>query len=116
MKPFLVVDLVEEGADFAPRLGEIPVFVAVNLLMFQRFHEGFARRVIPRIAFARHADLDTVFFKQAGVIAAGVLRAAIRMMHQTRFYTRRDKAMRRALSVSCSSSVRSSAQPITRRE
>jgi hypothetical protein len=35
MKPFLVVDFVEEGADFAPRLGQIPVFVAVNLLIFQ---------------------------------------------------------------------------------
>src|SRR6185295_2200031 len=86
MKTLLVVDLVEEGADFATRLGQIPVFVAVNLLIFQRFHEGFARRVVPRFAFARHADLNTVFFEQAGVVAAGVLRAAIRMMHQTRFY------------------------------
>jgi hypothetical protein len=73
-------------------------------------------RVVPRITLARHADLNIVCFEEFGVVAAGVLRAAIGMMDQPRFDYRRDKAMRRALSVSSSSSVRSSAQPITRRE
>ncbi len=66
VKTLLVVDLVEKRADFTPRLRQIPVFIAMNLLMFQGFHEGFARCVVPRIALTRHADLDAVFLKQAG--------------------------------------------------
>ena len=89
----------------------------IHLLVFQGFHERFAGRVVPRIAFAGHADVDAVVLQQVGVIA--------------RWHTaRRDRndapdpadgcrcasAMRSAVSVSSSSSVRSSAQPITRRE
>jgi hypothetical protein len=38
--------------------------------------------VVPRIAFARHADADAVFFEQVCVVAAGVLRPAVRMVNQ----------------------------------
>jgi hypothetical protein len=35
----LVIDILQKRADFAARFGQIPVFAAVNLLIFQRFHE-----------------------------------------------------------------------------
>jgi hypothetical protein len=38
-KPFLVIDLFEKFADLGPRLGQVPVFVAMNLLVLQGFHE-----------------------------------------------------------------------------
>ena len=40
--------------------GQIAVFVAKDLFVLQRFHERLAGRVVPRIAFARHADVDAV--------------------------------------------------------
>src|SRR6185437_2111215 len=85
VEAFLVVDLFEELADRSARLGQVAVFVAQDLLVLERLHERFAGRVIPRIAFARHADGDAVALEQAGVIVAGVLRAAIGVMHQARF-------------------------------
>ena len=39
MLTLLVVNLLQERADFAARFGQIPVFVAVNLFIFQGFHE-----------------------------------------------------------------------------
>jgi len=41
------------------------------------------RHVVPRIAFARHADFDAIGFEQIRVVLAGVLRATVGMMHQT---------------------------------
>lgn len=60
----------------------IAIFVAEHFFVLERFHERFAGRVIPRIALARHADIDAVGFEQIRVIVAGVLRAAVGMMHQ----------------------------------
>ena len=85
MKSFPVVDFFEKIADLGPRFGQIPVFVAVNLLTLQGFHKGFAGCVVPRISFTRHADDDAVFLQQTGVIAAGILRATVGVMDQTGF-------------------------------
>ena len=62
VKPFFVVDFLQELANRLMRLLQIPVFAAKNLFVFQRFHKRFASRVVPRIAFARHADADSVLF------------------------------------------------------
>src|SRR5438270_8047711 len=86
VKPFLVIDLLEELADRGPRLGQIAVFVAMNLFVLQGLHEGFARRVIPWIRFARHTDVDAVFPEQIRVVAAGILRTTVGMMDQTRLH------------------------------
>jgi hypothetical protein len=45
VKPFLIIDTLQEFANAGERLVEIAIFVAVNLLLFQGFHERFASRV-----------------------------------------------------------------------
>jgi hypothetical protein len=39
VKPFLIIDTLQEFANAGERLVEIAIFVAVNLLLFQGFHE-----------------------------------------------------------------------------
>ena len=82
MQPFLVVDLFQKLADGRTRFRQIPVFVAQHLFVLQSLYERFAGRVVPGVAFTRHADVDAVGLQQVGVIVAGVLRAAIGMMDQ----------------------------------
>jgi hypothetical protein len=45
MKSLLIIDTLQEFADTGASVMEIAVFVAVDLLIFQRFHEGFAGRI-----------------------------------------------------------------------
>jgi len=85
MQPLFVVDLFQELADGRTGVGQIAIFVAQHLLVLKRLHERFAGRVVPRVALARHADLNAVGFEQIRVIIAGVLRAAVGMMHQAGF-------------------------------
>src|SRR5450432_185819 len=58
VQAFLVVDLFEKLGDRGESLSQIAIFVAQNLLVLQRFHEGFTSRVVPRVALAAHADID----------------------------------------------------------
>src|SRR5665213_143219 len=60
MQAFFVVDLFEELADGRASVGQIAIFVAQYFFVLQRFHEGLAGRVVPRVTLARHADLDAV--------------------------------------------------------
>src|SRR5258706_87697 len=85
VQPFLVVDLFEELADGSASVGQVAVFVAQHLFVLERFYERLAGRVVPRIAFARHTDLDAVCFEQVRVVLAGVLRTPIGMMYQPGF-------------------------------
>ena len=39
VQPFLIIDAFQEFADAGVGVVEVAVFVAVNLLLFQRFHE-----------------------------------------------------------------------------
>src|SRR6185295_7496280 len=82
MQALLVVNLFEELADGSASVGQVAIFVAQHFFVLQRFHEGLAGRVVPRVSLARHADLDAVGFEQIRVVVAGVLRTAIGMMDQ----------------------------------
>ena len=116
MEPLFVVDLLEEAFDRGLGVRQIAVFLPVDLFVLQGLDKRFARRVVPGIRFRRHADWDAVLLKQLGVSARGVLHPTVRVMDQA---GGRPPALERpvnARSVSSASSVRSSAQPITRRE
>jgi hypothetical protein len=54
--------------------------------------------------------------EQVRVVVAGVLAAAIGVMHQTRMNIPARQSIRSAVNINSSSSVRPRAQPITRRE
>src|SRR5258708_1580628 len=84
MGPLLVVDLLQELADQSARLHQVPVFVAMYLFVLECFHERFAGCVVPGVALTRHADGDAVMLQQIGVVGAGVLRAPVRVMDQSR--------------------------------
>ena len=73
MKALPIVDLLEELVDGGVRFCQVPVFVAMDLLVFQCFHERLAGGVVPGIRFTRHAYIDAVFFQQIGVVVAGIL-------------------------------------------
>ncbi len=60
--------------------------------------------------------IATSLFKMLQSPLELALNAAVGMMHQAAFTLRRDKAISSAAIVSCAASVRSRAQPITRRE
>src|SRR6478752_2964095 len=77
VQTFLVVDLFQELRDRSSGIGQIAVFIAQNLFILERFHERLDSGVIPRIAFATHADLDAVSLEQIRVVVAGILAAAI---------------------------------------
>ena len=83
MQPLLVIDLFEELADRSTCFSQVPVFVAMDFVVLQRFHERFAGRVVPRIALARHADFDAVGLEQVRIVVAGILGAAIGMMDES---------------------------------
>lgn len=72
------------GTRRSKRLGQIAILIAVHFLVLQRFHERLAGGVVPGVALAGHADANAVGFQQRDVVATGVLRAAIRVMHQSR--------------------------------
>src|SRR5437764_8741491 len=58
VEPLFVVNFLQELADQQMRLRQIAVFAAKNFFVLERLHKRFAGRVIPRIAFARHANTD----------------------------------------------------------
>jgi hypothetical protein len=72
-----VVDLLDEAADRLPRVVGIAVGAAVDLLLLQRLHEALRLSVVVGIADAAHAWLDGMAGQQLGVVAAGVLHAAV---------------------------------------
>jgi len=80
MQTLFVVDFFQELADRSTSMYEIPIFSSVYLFILQRLHERLTRGIVPGIRLARHTDFDAVLFEQVRIIAAGVLRAAIRVM------------------------------------
>ena len=89
VQALLVVDLLQKHAHAGLGLGQIAIFRAVDLFVLQGFHKRFARGIVPGIGFPRHADADAVVLEQLRVIGAGVLHAAIGVMHQSRPTARR---------------------------
>src|SRR5216684_2201949 len=82
MKSLLIIDTLQEFADTGASVMEIAVFVAVDLLVFQRFHEGFAGRIVVRVSFAAHADGGAVLLQHRSVVLRSVLHTAIGVVHQ----------------------------------
>src|SRR3954452_22919921 len=81
VKTLSVIDLLEELVDGGARFCQVPVFVAMDLLVFECFHKRLAGGIVPGIRFTRHAYIDSVVFQQIRVIAAGVLGAFNRWSH-----------------------------------
>ena len=96
VQAFLVVDLFDEHVDRGPRIGQIAAFLMQHLFVLQRLHERLTRGVVPGIALAAHADLDAMPLQPVRLVVAGILAAAIGVIHQPRFEVLFSMAMRRA--------------------
>src|SRR5882724_12538145 len=83
VEPLLVIDPLDEFADACPGVGQVTIFGSVDLLVFKRFHKALGFGIVVGIAPPAHADGHTVLLQQINVSAAGILYAAIGMMHQT---------------------------------
>ena len=64
----------------------IAILGSLHLFLFQGLHERFTRGIVPGVRLAAHTDVDAVRLQQIRVLAAGILHAAIGVMHQTRLY------------------------------
>src|SRR5262245_1485789 len=84
VEPGPVIHALQELADIRASLVEITIFVAVDLLILQRFQEGLTGGVVVRVALAAHADLRLVLSEHLRVLLRSILHAAIGMVHQTR--------------------------------
>src|SRR5207248_168107 len=60
VKPPLVIQFFEKLADRSFRFTQVPIFITQDLFVFQRFYERLTSGVVPWIAFARHADCDSI--------------------------------------------------------
>ena len=58
--PFRIIDSFQEFSDPGVGFLEMAVFVAVNLLLFESLHEGFAGCLGLRVSLATHADREAV--------------------------------------------------------
>src|SRR5271165_3740201 len=83
MQPLAVIDLFDELSDMGSGLGQVAVFLPVNLFVLERFHERFAGSIVVWVAPAAHADADSVLFEQPGVIVRCVLNAAVGMVSES---------------------------------
>jgi hypothetical protein len=63
MKSFLIIDTLQELADAGAGVMEVAVFVAIDLFVFQRLHEGFTGRVGQGSQLQLMATLPTVVLK-----------------------------------------------------
>src|SRR5438067_7202416 len=60
VKPPLVIQFFEKLADRSFRFMQVPIFITQDLFVLQRFYERLTSGVVPWIAFARHADCDSI--------------------------------------------------------
>jgi len=72
-----IVDLLDEGADPCSCVNGIAIGTAIDLLLLQGLHEAFRLGIVVGIADTTHARPDIVVGKQPGIVAAGVLHAAV---------------------------------------
>lgn len=77
MQALAIVNLFEEFTDVAACMFGIVIEAAIHFLRLERFHEALGLGVIVRVGNAAHAGPDTVGIEDVGVVAAGVLRAAV---------------------------------------
>src|SRR6266581_1350062 len=84
--PFTVVVISHEFLDMFGEFLEIPILVAVDLFLLQRFHEAFTERVVIGIGRAAHARDHSVGLEFRYVIGAGVLDPLVGVMDNTRWW------------------------------
>jgi hypothetical protein len=63
VQPFPIIDTLQELANAGAGFVEIAVFVAINLLLFQSFHEGLASRIGEGRQLHRMATMPIRFLK-----------------------------------------------------
>jgi len=81
-----IVVIPHELLDVIGEFLKIPIFMAVDLFLLERFHEAFAERVIPGICRSAHAGDHTVGFELLYIIGAGVLNSPIAVMDNPRWW------------------------------
>ena len=62
---------------------EIAIAFAIDLFVLERVHETLDLGVVIGVPDAAHAGHDTVRSEQVGVVATGILNAAVGVMHET---------------------------------
>src|ERR1700735_4764237 len=77
-----IVDVVDEGADLVLGVLAAAITLSVDLLGFERMHEALGLGVVLRRSRAAHAGVGADLAQAQGVVAAGVLHAAVGMMDQ----------------------------------
>lgn len=77
-----IINRLNKLSDTFVDIGQIAVFRAINFLVFEGFHERLGLGIVVGIALATHANGDAMLLQQLRAIAASVLDALIRMMHQ----------------------------------
>ena len=82
MEPGSVVDLLDERPDAGLGLGQVAVGSAIHLFGLQRLHEALSLGVVGGTAATAHGGDDAGVLKPAGVVAAGILHAAIRVVDE----------------------------------
>src|SRR5512146_1045942 len=76
-----VVVLLQELSDVQLQIRPVAIRAGVDFLLFQCSDKALAMSIVVRSAGPAHAGLDTVFFQQTNILAAGILRATIGMVH-----------------------------------
>jgi hypothetical protein len=82
--PLAVVKLIDEFLPLRLQILQRGVSRTTDLLALQRAHEALAVSVLPRSARLAHADRHLFLFQSPHLIVAGILAAAVGMMHQSR--------------------------------
>src|ERR1700756_5101540 len=62
---------------------QVAIAFAIDLFLLERLHETLDPGVVVGVADAAHAGHDTVRSEQVGVLATGILNAAVGVMHET---------------------------------
>ena len=85
MKSAAVVVALDEIPDVGAQVMTIAVFVGIDLLVLERFHETFATGVVIRITGPpTHARYYSVASERLNVVSASVLDAPIGMVDKAR--------------------------------
>ena len=84
VEPDLVVDLLDKFAHMIPQFGESRIAAGIHFFPLERLDEALAFAVLPGAGWPAHTQMRSADLESFHVFAAGILRAPIRMMDQTR--------------------------------
>ncbi len=83
MSPLSIVEDFDVFEDRLARLLACEEVRVVNEVDLERREEALGHRVVPAVALPTHARDETVLFEHRAVVGAGVLTAAVRVVHET---------------------------------